>query len=79
MVSERKCYTVQSKEKGMTGTKYIPVRIVSIGFEFQFHGAFRSNNHEKKNRIERASYIVYSELEGMTSEMSLSGRNCYES
>ena len=48
VVSERKCYTMNSKEKGMTGTKYIPVRIVSIGFEFQFHGAFRGTNLEKK-------------------------------
>ena len=48
VVSERKCYTVNSKEKGMTGTKYIPVRIVSIGFEFQFRGAFRSINLEKR-------------------------------
>ena len=39
--------TVDSKETGMTGTKYISVPIVSITFEFQFHGSFRSNLEKK--------------------------------
>ena len=64
VVSEGKCYTVNSKEKGMTGTKYIPVRMVSIGFEFQFHGAFQSTNLEKKIALREhlKFFIVNSKL-----------------
>ena len=46
----------------MTGTKYISVRIVSIAFEFQFHGAFRSGNIEHLK-----VFIVNSKEKGMTS------------
>ena len=56
----------------MTGTKYIPVHVGSIAFEFQFHGAFWSNNLEKKTitlREHPKFFIVKSKEKG--SEISL--------
>ena len=44
ILRERKCFTVNLKEKSITGTYYTSVRIVSIAFEFRFHGSFRSND-----------------------------------
>ena len=65
---------MDSKETGMTGTKYISVPIVSITFEFQFHGSFRSNLEKKTIALRKDPkyFIVNSKEKGMTSKISLS-------
>ena len=37
----KKVFYCELKRKGVTGTRYIPMGILSIAFEFQFHGAFQ--------------------------------------
>ena len=58
----------------MTVTKYIPVRILSIAFEFQFHAVFQGNNLGKKVALREHPkfFIVNSKEKGMASEISLS-------
>ena len=62
------------RRKGVTGTRDIPIGILSIAFEFQFHGEFQSNNLEKKIALREhpGFFIANSKEEGMTSEVSLS-------
>ena len=52
-------FNSELKRKSYDRHKYISVRIVSTAFEFQFPGAFRSFNTEKKNRIERSSKFFF--------------------